>query len=142
MPGKVKYSQLSEFEKKKYLGEFYTMVSMLKNRDEVKEFFKDLMTLSEMVMISRRLQAAAMLLESFTYEEISKKMKMGVTTVGQVERWLNNGFGGYKKIIRRYKNGKFTESNKMPATPFSLKHIRRKYPLHFLLLNLLDKQKK
>ena len=67
MPGKVKYSQLSEFEKKKYLGEFYTMVSMLKNRDEVKEFFKDLMTLSEMVMISRRLQAAAMLLESFTY---------------------------------------------------------------------------
>ena len=106
MPGKVKYNQLTEFEKKKYLGEFYTMVSLLKNRNEVKEFFKDLLTLSEVVMISRRLQAARMLLEGFTYKEISQKMKMGVMTVGQVERWLNNGFGGYKRVIQRYKRGK------------------------------------
>jgi TrpR-related protein YerC/YecD len=142
MPGKVRYNQLSEFEKKKYLGEFYSMVSLLKSRDEVKEFFKDLLTLSEVVMISRRLQAAAMLLEGFTYEEISEKMKMGVTTVGQVEKWLNNGFGGYKKVIRRYKKGKIERTEKLPAPPFSWRHIKRKYPLHFLLLNLLEKDNK
>ena len=142
MPGKVRYNQLSEFEKKKYLGEFYYMVSLLKSRDEVKEFFKDLLTLSEVVMISRRLQAAAMLLEGFTYEEISEKMKMGVTTVGQVEKWLNNGFGGYKKVIRRYKKGKIERTEKLPAPPFSWRHIKRKYPIHFLLLNLLEKDNK
>ncbi|GBE16587.1 hypothetical protein BMS3Abin15_00408 [bacterium BMS3Abin15] len=38
MPGKVKYHELSSGEKKKYLGEFYSMVSLLKNRDEVKFF--------------------------------------------------------------------------------------------------------
>jgi TrpR-related protein YerC/YecD len=142
MAGKVKYNQLTEFERKKYLGEFYTMVSLLKSRDEVKEFFKDLLTLSEVVMISRRLQAAGMLLEGFTYDEISRKIKMGVTTVGQVEKWLNNGFGGYKKIIRRYKKGRIEKGDVLPAPPFSWQHIKRKYPLHFLLLNLIDKAKK
>ncbi len=142
MPGKVKYNQLSDFEKKKYLGEFYTMVSLLKSRDEVKEFFKDLLTLSEVVMISRRLQAAQMLLEGFTYDEISRKMKMGLATIGQVEKWLNNGFGGYKKVIQRYKTGKLGGIEKMPAPPFSWQHLKRKYPLHFLLLNLMEKRKK
>ena len=42
MPGKVKYHELSEHEKKTYLGDFYSMVSLLKTRDEVKNFFKDL----------------------------------------------------------------------------------------------------
>jgi TrpR-related protein YerC/YecD len=142
MPGKVKYNQLTEFEKKKYLGEFYTMVSLLESRDEVKEFFKDLLTLSEVVMISRRLQAAVMLLEGFTCDEVSRKMKMGMTTISQVERWLENGFGGYKKVIKRFKGKKMPKKETVPAPPFSLKYIKRKYPLHFLLLNLLEKGKK
>lgn len=141
MRGKVKYHELSEFEKKKYLGEFYSMVSLLRTRDEVKEFFKDLLTLSEVVMISRRLQIAQMLLSCQTYEEIKKKLRTGLDTIGQVDRWLNNGFGGYKKIIERHKKKQpmkkdyFSEG----TAPFSLNHIRKKYPLHFLLLNLLKK---
>ena len=77
MSGKVKYNQLTDFEKKKYLGEFYTMISLLKNRDEVKNFFKDLLTLSEVVMISRRIQIARMLLEGESYDEIKKKLRVG-----------------------------------------------------------------
>lgn len=138
--GKVKYNELNEFEKKKYLGEFYTMVSLLRSRDEVKNFFKDLLTLSEVVMISRRIQAAKMMLEGETYETVSKKLKMSTGTITQVEKWLNNGFGGYKNTIKRYKNKeeyKFTE--KTPVVPFSLSAIRKKYPLHFLLISLLAK---
>ena len=41
MAGKVKYHELSDLEKKKYLGDFYTMVSLLKTREEVKNFFDD-----------------------------------------------------------------------------------------------------
>lgn len=142
MAGKVKYNQLTDFEKKKFLGEFYDMISLLRTRDEVKKFFKDLLTLSEVVMISRRIQIAKMLIGGLSYEEIRKELKVGSNTINQVERWLNNGFGGYKEIIKRHgkeksKKSKITE--KMPAAPFSLPHIRRKYPLHFLLLNLLAK---
>jgi len=137
----VKYHELSEFQKRKYLGEFYSMISLLRTRDEVKKFFKDLLTLSEVVMISRRLQIAKMLLEGHTYEEIQKNLKAATATIYQVERWLNHGFGGYKDVIKRYKKKevKKTKKGKEIITPFTLSHIRRKYPLHFLLLNLLKK---
>lgn len=140
MRGKVKYSQLSEFQKKKYLGEFYDMVSLLQSRDEAKRFFKDLLTLSEVVMISRRIQIAKMLIAGRTYEEIQKSLKTATATITQVERWLNNGFGGYKEVIKRHdKKNAWREAQKIPAPPFSWRHIKRKYPLHFLLLNLLEK---
>lgn len=141
MPGKVRYNQLSDFEKKKFLGEFYTMVSLLRGRDEVKKFFKDLLTLSEVVMISRRIQVAKMLLEGFGYEEIRKQLKVGKTTISQVEKWLNNGFGGYKEIIKRYrKKGVKWKADGLPAVPFSWQAIKKKYPLHFLLINILNKK--
>jgi len=118
------------------------MVSLLKTREEVKIFFKDLLTLGEMVMISRRIQIAKMLLDGQTYETIKSKLKVGATTVSQVERWLNNGFGGYKTTIKKYKNkySNFKKSEINIEPPFSLTSIRKKYPLHFLLLNLLDKK--
>jgi len=142
MAGKVRYNQLTDFQKKKYLGEFYDMVSLLGSREEVKKFFKDLLTLSEVVMISRRIQIAKMLLEGKNFEEIRTEMKVGSNTISHVERWLNNGFGGYKEIIRRHnKKEAKREAGNLPAPPFSWRAIKRKYPLHFLLLNALDRRK-
>ncbi len=76
MSGKVKYHELSESEKKKYLGDFYSMIALLKTRDDAKNFFKDLLSLSEIVMISRRIQIAKMLLEEHTYESIRKELRV------------------------------------------------------------------
>jgi TrpR-related protein YerC/YecD len=139
MGGRVKYQSLTELEKKKFLGELYDMIALLKNREEVKQFFKDLLTLSEVVMISRRLQIAKMLLEGFTYREVQKKLKVGVPTIVSVERWLNQGFGGYRSIIQRHKKQERKLKDYEPAPPFSMKHLRKKYPLHFLLYNLAKK---
>ncbi|HCP08799.1 MAG TPA: hypothetical protein DIT25_03320 [Candidatus Moranbacteria bacterium] len=143
MPGKVKYHQLSENEKKKYLGEFYSMVSLLKSREEVKNFFKDLLTLSEIVMISRRIQIAKMLLGGMTHDEIRRRLKVGFTTIAQVERWLSSGFGGYKNIIEKY-NDKYAkgESDPEDRVPFSSGWMRKKYPAHYLLVNMLLGKKK
>ena len=146
MGGRVKYYQLSEKERKQFLGDFYTMISLLKTREEVKKFFKDLLTLSEVVMISRRLQIAKMLLEGKTYEDIKSKLGVGSTTIARVERWLDSGFGGYKEIIERFKKASKKASrrktNRQRAgeySPLSFTALRKKYPLHFLLFNLLIK---
>ncbi|MDO8529474.1 MAG: YerC/YecD family TrpR-related protein [bacterium] len=139
MAGKVRYNELSDLEKKKYLGEFYSMVALLRGRDEVKNFFKDLLTLSEVVMISRRIQIAKMLMEGYKHEEIKKKLKIGYATIGYVERWLNEGFGGYKKIIKKY-NDKYKEKDnfeKYGYEPLTKEWIRKKYPAHYLLSNLI-----
>jgi TrpR-related protein YerC/YecD len=138
MPGKVKYHNLTSEQKKKYLGEFYSMVALLGSRNEVKNFFKDLLTLSEVVMISRRIQIAKMLLEEHSYEKIKKELKVGGTTISQVEKWLHGGFGGYKKAIRTYKN-KYKKTSNLSATPFSYEWVRKKYPIHYLLSNLINK---
>lgn len=139
MAGRVKYQNLSELERKKFLGELYTMIALLKSREEVKQFFKDLLTLSEVVMISRRLQVAKMLLEGYTYRDIQAKLKVGFATIVSVERWLNQGFGGYRNIIARHKKQEKKSEEYAPAPPFSLKHLRKKYPLHFLLWNMVSK---
>lgn len=144
MPGKVKYHELSGEEKKKYLGEFYSMVALLKSRDQVKRFFKDLLTLSEIVMISRRIQIAKMLLEGYTHEMIRTKLKVGLNNICQVEKWLNNGFGGYKEMIGEYKN-KYREKDefeKFGYPPFSPEWVQNKYPAFYLLSNILGNSKK
>ena len=138
MAGKVKYHELSELEKKKYLGDFYTMVSLLKDREEVKNFFKDLLTLSEAVMISRRIQIAKMLLEGYTYDEIRKKLKVGFNNINQVEKWLNNGFGGYRKTIEEYQKKYKDNPKEKIAKPFKMK-MMKKYPFHYLLWGMINK---
>lgn len=141
---RVRYNELSDNDKKKFLGEFYSMIALLKSRDEAKNFFKDLLTIGEVVMISRRIQVAKLLLEGYTYEEIRKKLKIGLSTISQVERWLNNGFGGYRKTIAEYKK-KYPEKDefeKYGRVPFSREWVRKKYPAHYLLANLLNKKSK
>ncbi|HAT74009.1 MAG: hypothetical protein US30_C0008G0015 [Candidatus Moranbacteria bacterium GW2011_GWF2_36_839] len=139
MPGKVKYHNLSDNQKKKYLGDFYTMVSLLENRDEVKNFFKDLLILSEVVMISRRIQVAKMLFEGYTHDEIRKEMKVGFSTVSQVERWLNNGFGGYRKTIEEYQK-KYKDNPKVKNSKPFKSGMMKKYPFHYLLWDMINKK--
>ena len=144
MSGKVRYNELSENDKKKFLGDFYSMITLLEGRDEVKKFFKDLLTLSEVVMISRRIQVARMLLEEKSYDYIKKELKVGSSTISQVEKWLHNGFGGYKKAIENYnkKNKNREDFDPEEMTPYSPAWVRKKYPLYYLLDNVTRKKKK
>jgi len=139
--GKVKYSQLSKEEKIKFLGDFYSTVASLQNREEVKNFLKDLLTLSESVMLARRLQIAMMLLNGDTQDRIRQKLKVGYSTIASVQRWLQAGFGGYEKVLKRYKSTWQRKDRRRktasPDTPLSFNWMRRKYPLHFLLVNTI-----
>ena len=132
MAGKVKYYELTDEEKRKFLGDFYSAVAFLKTREDVKIFFKDLLTLSEITMLSRRIQIAKKLLSNYTHEEIRKELKVGFTTISNVERWLNNGFGGYKKTLDKFKQ---QNKNKKTKNNFS-ESLLDKYPQHRWLANL------
>ena len=139
---KVKYHQLSEVEKKKYLGDFYKIISSLHGYDETKNFFKDLLTLSETVMIARRIQIAELLLSGATYDAIRERLGVGYHNITQVERWLNNGFGGFMSALKRFKQKKETVVERTMPSPYDWEWVRRKYPTHFMLLNLLLDNKK
>lgn len=90
-------------DKMKYLDLLWTSIAELQSREEVKKFFKDLLSESEAIMLARRIQVAKMLLEGKKYEEITKELHVGPDTVGRVQQWLTAGFGGYKKAIEAFK---------------------------------------
>ncbi|MDP3996080.1 MAG: Trp family transcriptional regulator [bacterium] len=128
--------------KEKLLDDFWTMISLLKTKDEVRNFFKDLLSETEAIMLSRRIEIAKRLLSGQSYGEICREISTSPNTVASVHGWLQSGFGGYEKLIPRLDNKVVKQrggerSVRTYREPFSWPWIRKKYPLHFLLVNML-----
>jgi len=142
---KVTLSSINNKDRYELLDELYDMISVLGNREEVKNFFRDLLTPSESLMLARRIAVAKMLLAGATYEEIRNKLKVGHDNIKSVYRWLYDGFGGYNLALEKVAKKKMRKKNidRSTYTGSPLDNLRRKYPAHFLLLNaFLDKKKK
>lgn len=73
----------------------------LKTADEAESFLRDLMTEGEIAEFAKRLKTAEMLTANKSYSVIGKETGLSSTTIARVSKWLNNGKGGYKKIIER-----------------------------------------
>jgi len=130
-------------ERSALLDELWTMIALLESRDEVKSFFKDLLSETEAVMLARRIRIAKLLLEGCSYDEICKKLKTSPLTVASVRRWLRSGFGGYEASLPKLKRelARREEIHLRKAeerVPYSGEWLKKKYPLHFLLVNLVD----
>ncbi len=140
---KVNPRALDSNSKMKYLDLLWTSISQLRTREETKQFFKDLLSESEAIMLARRIEIAKRLLEGESYDSITADLKVGRDTIGRVQRWLVSGFGGYERAVSGFKKevgrrfGKPAGAAK--SAPYSFGWIKQKYPLHFLLFNLLNK---
>ena len=133
---------LTEAQLKECLTDFYQIVGSLSGYDEAKSFLKDLLTTSEMVMVSRRLQIAKYLARGWTHDQIREYFGAGYSTIVQVDRWLNDGFGGYRQALKKHKEKADNKKTYVPPSPHSWEKLRKSYPRHFLFLNLLlDKDK-
>lgn len=132
-------------DKMKYLDLLWTSIAQLETRDETKQFFKDLLSESEAIMLARRIEVAKRLLDGESYEKIVADLHVGMETVSKVQRWLVSGFGGYEKAVNGFKKEterRFGKSKVMDKkTPYSFSWIKQKYPLQFLLFNLLSGNK-
>jgi len=73
----------------------------LKNINEAKKFFRDLLTEQEIIEFGKRWQAAQMLSKKIPYSIVEKETGLSSTTVARVSRWLNKGMGGYKLMLKR-----------------------------------------
>ena len=76
-------------------------ILLLKNTNEAKKFFRDLLTEKEILEFSNRWQAAQMLEKKISYLKIEKETGLSSTTVARISKWLNSGMGGYKLMIHR-----------------------------------------
>ena len=78
---------------------------LLKNKNEVNDFLKDLCTPAELKALEERWSVAQLLYEdTLSYREIATKLETSTTTVTRVARFLSNEpYQGYKKILNRIK---------------------------------------
>lgn len=77
---------------------------LLKNENECWKFLRDLLTEAEIKEFSNRWKVAKMLDQKISYEEIAKETGMSSTTIARVNKWLTNGKGGYRLLLKRIKN--------------------------------------
>lgn len=139
---KVNPRQIDQTKRMKYLDILWTSIAGLETREEVKAFFKDLLSESEAIMLGRRILVAKLLLEGKKYEEIIQDLRVGDDTIGKVQRWLTSGFGGYERVIKNFEQALKRRSDierSRNVQPYSFEWLKRKYPLHFLLFNIMDK---
>ena len=79
----------------------FQSILSLKNMDEIKRFFRDLLTEQEIIEFGKRWQAAQMLDQNIQYTKIQKATGLSSTTVARISKWLNDGMGGYRLMLDR-----------------------------------------
>lgn len=103
--------------------------------------FLDLLTESEWIMLARRILVAKRLIAGHVPYVIQRDLKVGQATVTSIDQLLKSRFEEYRKTLpslyeELYEKAR-EERRKRPIEPTSFRWLRRKYPLHFLLFNML-----
>ena len=81
----------------------FEAILSLQSMEECYTFFEDLCTMKELADMAQRLEAAKMLLDGKTYEQIVKSVEISTATISRINRCIQYGNGGYELIIDRVK---------------------------------------
>ncbi len=119
-----------------FINNFWSLITLLENKDQVKSFLKDVLTHTEMKMFAKRIQIAKMLLEGYSYRDIRNYVKVTDTTIGKISNILSVDGEGLKTAIGHLqKIEKEIDKERMRATP----NLKKKYPMYFLPEILIEK---
>lgn len=80
--------------------EFCKLIAQLRSEDEVRFFLSDLLNRQERLMLARRVHIASLLESGGTYHEIEEILHAGRPTIARVQRWLNFGRDGYRRVVK------------------------------------------
>lgn len=75
----------------------------LKNEDELKAFFRDLMSERDLREFAMRWEVAKKLDAGVSFSQIQEETGESPVTITKINRWLKEGCGGYKMMIERVK---------------------------------------
>lgn len=76
-----------------------TSLQVIRSRDEMRAYLEDLLTESEIELLSKRLQAADMLNESVPYSLIQKETKLSTATIARIAKRLSSEAGGFRMVL-------------------------------------------
>lgn len=118
-----------------FLNNFWGVITLLENKDQVKGFLKDLLTHTEMKMLAKRIQVAKMLLEGYDYRSIRNYVKVTDPTIARISNILEIAGDGLKAAIRELQKIEAEiDKERMRITP----DLKKKYPMYFLPEKLVE----
>ena len=79
----------------------FDAILSLETREECYDFFEDLCTVKEISDMAQRLEAAKLLLDGSTYEQIVKTEEISTATISRINRCIQYGTGGYRQTIEK-----------------------------------------
>jgi len=79
----------------------YEAILSLRDADECRRFFRDLLTPAELQAMADRWSVVPLLDEGLAYRRINELTGVSVTTVGRIARFLATGNGGYELALER-----------------------------------------
>ena len=84
--------------KKKEVEKLYEVIANIKSPEECRALFEDLCTYKEIEAMAQRLDAASLLLEGATYEQIIEQTGISSATLSRVSKCVKFG-EGYKNSL-------------------------------------------
>lgn len=84
-----------------FLRDLTKALLVMESQDECLDFLNDLLTIKEMNAIAQRWQVAIMLKSGATYSDVCETTGASSATISRVSRCIENGEGGYTKILDR-----------------------------------------
>lgn len=119
-----------------FLNNFWSLITLLENKEQVKSFLKDLLTHTEMKMLAKRIQIAKMLIEGYSYRDIRGYVRVTDPTISKISNILENSGEGLRIAIDYlHKIEKEIDKERMNAAP----NLRKKYPAYFLPDKIIEK---
>lgn len=132
---KVKPHAIDPWEKYQVVDSLFDVISKLKTKQEIVDFFLGLLTQSESLMMARRIQIARMLFADSGYEDIQKKLKVSSQTITATDKWLYRGDEKYTSWLK-IKLTVVAKKERLRTEPV-YGNLLDKYPHHRIIKNLL-----
>lgn len=77
-------------------------ILLLKNRKECEKFFRDVLTVSELQVMTERFTVARLLDEKGkSYRVINQETGVSMATITRIAQWMKEGMGGYRLVLDR-----------------------------------------
>lgn len=93
------------------MDRLFQAIMQLESVEACYAFFEDLCTVKEVQDMAQRFDAALLLSEGVSYQEIGRQIGISSATVCRVSKCLNYGAGGYRSAIEKLRKEEMTDGS-------------------------------
>jgi len=131
--------KLSKSMQGELLFDLISAFSSVKSVEDSALFIQDLLTESEVKMLSKRLRIAKLLLKGEKYDDVMKETRAARATIAKVAAWLGERGDGFKKVVKKLPE---PEKIKEWQEKADWEKLMTRYPRYFWPLLLEEGSKK